>query len=67
MRWRNGSTANSPMTERVILMEFDSSSQMYRSIWVSRETAPAMREDSPMMCDEKIHASAMNADTYSAA
>jgi hypothetical protein len=52
MRWRKGSTEYNPMSVRVILTEFDSSSQTYRSTWVSRETAPAMRENSPMVRDE---------------
>ena len=47
MRCTKGSTANTVMMERVILTEFDSSSHTYKRICVIKETAPAMRENSP--------------------
>jgi hypothetical protein len=57
----------SPMAERVILTEFDSSSQTYRSTSVSKEMVPAMREHSPIICGEDgVHVCAANTDTYSA-
>ena len=47
MRCTKGSTANTVMIERVILTEFDSSNHTYKSICVIKETAAAMRENSP--------------------
>jgi hypothetical protein len=46
-RCRRGSTVNSAMHETVILTEFDSSSQTYRSTWMSSEMVAATRENSP--------------------
>ena len=48
MRCTKGSTANTVMTVRVILTDFDSSSHTYMSTCVIKETVPAMRENSPM-------------------
>ena len=47
MRCTKGSTANTVMNDRVILTEFDSSNHTYKSICVIKETAAAMRENSP--------------------
>ena len=46
-RCRRGSTVNSATNEIVILTQFDSSSQTYRSTWVSSEMVPATRENNP--------------------
>ncbi len=48
MRCTKGSTANTVMTVRVILTDFDSSSHTYMSTCVIKETVPAMRENNPM-------------------
>jgi hypothetical protein len=53
MRCTKGSMANTVRIERVILTELDSSSQMYMSTCVINETMPAIRENTPAICDEE--------------
>ena len=45
--------ANTVRIERVILTALDSSSQIYMRICVINEIMPAMRENTPAICDEK--------------
>ena len=53
MRCTKGSMANTVRIERVILTALDSSSQIYMRICVINEIMPAMRENTPAICDEK--------------
>lgn len=45
--------ANTVRIERVILTALDSSSQIYMRICVINEIIPAMRENTPAICDQE--------------